>query len=102
MTKTLKSLLAAATVLLMVGAGCTQSGSVTSDASVETGSEMKNGEKASGGAGADVDAAADAYLGAASEDKASADAEDADAQLYNSTDAEVNAYGSTYDKSELQ
>ena len=44
----------------------------------------------------------DAYLGAASEDKASADAEDADAQLYNSTDAEVNAYGSTYDKSELQ
>ena len=52
--------------------------------------------------GSDVDAAADVYLDAAAEDQAAAGEEDKDASAVTSTDAEVEAYGNIYDKSELQ
>lgn len=106
MTPQGKSWLAAAAILLLAGAGC-QSASVQQEAQVETSGDARmevkeeDGAKMEKSGDADVDAAVDIYLEGAVNEDASATEEDKDASMLNSTDAEINAYGQVYDKSEF-
>lgn len=95
-----KTWLSAASVLLLVGAGCAGTADIGAGVQSEASGTAEEGKMMA--PKTDADAAVDAYLEGAMEENAAAESEDADAQLYNSTDAEVNAYGNTYDKSELQ
>lgn len=110
MARKFKYWLAAASVLLMVGAGC-ETG-VQQSASVETGAES-GAQAPSEGAGADIkveaktgveadaDATVDAALKEVDDETAASMEENADANVVNNDNVELNAYGQAYDQSQL-
>lgn len=87
-TKRFLPLLTAASVLLLLGAGCGSAPDPVPAAPV--GSERPQGAEA------DVDAAVDAYLDASAEEQATLSEEEADVSEMTAADAEVNAYGQAY------
>jgi len=111
MNPTWKRWLGAATVLLLVGAGCAPA--ARQERSTETSSETKGGMMDDGmkGSEADIDAsatldesvdvAADAALKEADADAMLEFEEGTDATLIENDNAELDAYGKAYDKSQL-
>lgn len=114
MTRKWKYWLAAASVLLMVGAGCT--GEVQQGASVQTGAQTgeENGTpapagqeganlnvQANAGVDADVDTTVDSALKEADDETSASLEEGADANVVGNDSAELNAYGQAYDQSQL-
>jgi hypothetical protein len=99
-----KALLAAASALLLVGGGCAvqPEADLTGGVQVETetGAMVKEDEKMVKPR-SDVDAAVDVYLDASAEEQSALSAEEGDASAVTSADAEVEAYGKVYDKSEF-
>lgn len=99
-----KSWLAAAAVLLTVGAGC--AGTVRQDAKVETGGERADDSRAPIEAEAtfeaSVDAAVDAALGESDADAKAEQEESSDANEIGNDSAELNAYGQSYVEAELR
>lgn len=104
MTHQWKSWLAAAAVLLTVGAGCV--GTVTQDANVEVGGEQADDGRmpieAEATFEASADAAVDAALGEADMDAKAEQEESSDANEVGNDSSELNAYGQSYVESELR
>lgn len=96
-----KSWLAAASALLLVGAGCPQTARIEIKTGVEAPAGAEKAGKENGGAKSEVDASADAFIGAAADENAAAEEEEKDASSLDATSAEINAYGQTYDKNEF-
>ena len=89
-------MLAAASVLLLVGAGCPQAARVDVSTKVGAPGAAEQGEEKS-----EVDASADAFIEAAAEEQKAAEEEEKDAESIDATSAEIEAYGQTYDKNEF-
>src|SRR5512135_1337636 len=105
MSRKLTYWLAAASVLLMVGAGCTSE--LQQGASLQTGSEtgMQAPSPEAPGtkveAKSDADVAVDSALKEADDETAASMEENADANVVSNDSAELNAYGQAYDQSQL-
>lgn len=106
MARKLTYWLAAASVLLMVGAGCTTE--VQPSASVQTGAEtgmqappQEAPTTAKVEAKSDVDIAVDSALKQVDDETAASMQENADANVVSNDSAELNAYGQAYDQSQL-
>ena len=92
-----KRVLAAATALLLVGGGCAG----YQQTSVDTGAPVAPSENGAMMEKSAIDAAADAYVEGATQEDTAAVEESGDADLLNSSDAELKAYGQVYDSNEF-
>lgn len=103
MARNWKYWLAAAPVLLTIGAGCVAA--VPQGASVRTGAEAPSQEGAVNvkleAEADDVDAAVDAALKEADAEASVSTEENADAGVVSDDSAELNAYGQAYEPSKL-
>ena len=95
----LKRVLAAATALLLIGAGC--AGYQQTAVEKRTAPAPTSEEAAMMAGKSDVDAVADAYVEGATQENTVAAEETGDAALLDSSDTELNAYGQVYDANEF-
>lgn len=101
-----KTALAAASILLLIGAGCEanvkQSTTVDTGADQSEGMMKDEGDKMDGDSlDASVDASIDAALNDVDADASTSSEADSDVDAVNNDGAELDAYGKAYDKNEL-